>query len=615
MIHVEHQSGTIRSLAVGQHQVDTLLFHLEGDEGHRANKPVIVRLHGILGNLLDETEHFLPAELARCGYSSINMNTLLANLGLFYGFGLVERVIPQIDAVCDFVRGLGFKKIVVAGHGLGGCMAILYAALRNDRIKWPDLCGVIAIATPYSLPETIRCRWEQFGSEPSYDEVCRRAAKRFGGPDEGIDETILIHRAHGPTRRPQHSEVYTLKTWWHLAGPEAHGTQSHLHISEVKVPMLLIDGLQDEVLMRRNDEDLARVARSAGHDTVTWVQLDANHAFDGKHAELAQVIADWLAGLLPTPYTSSVPANVASRMKSSALHEKQDLMRFRAEDGFLVTALMVTPDFREMEEIRDIPILLQIHGSLGHFLARGTPRLLPQALSELGYSSFSINTRLANAGQMTGQGIFPDTIKDIDAALAVLMQQGFRNIFMLGYSLGASMVTHWARNRDHSSVRGFILEGCLYSSAASQRKRFEQWGATPGYEEVYARAKKILGHNPYNSENDETFLVYQSKGPSHQPINDEIFTYKTWWFMAGPEAHAAMAHEHIGKVTAPVLMMRGERDHMVEAWELGALADLLRASGNRQVRAIEVPNAGHDCLENRAVMLREIVQMLSTHRT
>ena len=90
-------------------------------------------------------------------------------------------------------------------------------------------------------------------------------------------------------------------------------------------------------------------------------------------------------------------------MKIVKLHEKQRLMRFRADDGFLITAFMVTPDYQELEEILEIPILLQIHGSLGHFLARGTPRLLPHALLDRGYSSLSINTRLANAGQMTGQ--------------------------------------------------------------------------------------------------------------------------------------------------------------------------------------------------------------------
>ena len=297
MIQVDHHSGTIRSIPFGQHQIDTLLFHIEGDEVHRANKPVIVRLHGILGNLLDETEHFLPVELALRGYSSVNMNTLLANLGLFYGFGLVERVIPQIDSVCEFLRGLGFKKIVVAGHGLGGCMAILYAAARSDSDKWPDLCGVIAIATPYSLPDTIRLRWQRFGSEPSYDEVCRIATERFATSDDGPDQTILIRRAHGPSRQPRHTEVYTLKTWWHLAGPEAQGAKPYLHIGKVKVPILLVDGLHDDVLVQQSDEDLLAVARTAGHDTVTRVELDANHAFDGKHPELGQTIVEWLERL------------------------------------------------------------------------------------------------------------------------------------------------------------------------------------------------------------------------------------------------------------------------------------------------------------------------------
>lgn len=290
------------------------------------------------------------------------------------------------------------------------------------------------------------------------------------------------------------------------------------------------------------------------------------------------------------------------------------LLRFRAEDGFLVSALLVTPGDRRRARVRDIPILLQIHGSLGHFLARGTPRQLPHALEERGYSSLSINTRLANAGQMTGQGIFPDTIKDIDAAVSVLVERGFRNIFLLGYSLGGSMLVNWAARRDFSQVRGLVLEGCLYSTPASQRRRFEKWGAQPAYEELYERAKALLGADPYNSEHDETFVVYQSKGPSHAPINDEIFTYKTWWFMEGPEARAAMAHEHIGNIKAPVLLMRGEHDFMVEAWELPALAEILRSSGNEQVRDIEVPGARHDCMENSAVMLDEIVRWLERYK-
>lgn len=297
MIQLEEDTGTLACIACGEHEIDALHYHADVEEANRSGRPVILRLHGVLGNLLDETEHFLPAELARRGYASLNMNTLLANLGLFYGFGIFDDVIPQIDTVRAHLRELGFERMVVAGHGLGGCMAIRYAAARNlTEALLPQLCGVVAIATPFSLPDTIRRRWARFGSEPTYEEVAREAGRRFGNGDEGHDETILIRKAHGPTRRPEHSEVYTLKTWWHLAGPEAAGAKSYLHVGKIRVPILIVDALRDEVVGRTNHESLARAVAAAGHDAVTHVELEANHAFDGRHAELARAIARWLDG-------------------------------------------------------------------------------------------------------------------------------------------------------------------------------------------------------------------------------------------------------------------------------------------------------------------------------
>ncbi|MFQ5931119.1 MAG: alpha/beta hydrolase family protein [Nitrospiraceae bacterium] len=302
-------------------------------------------------------------------------------------------------------------------------------------------------------------------------------------------------------------------------------------------------------------------------------------------------------------------------MTETPMHEHQTLLRFRAEDGFLITALLVTKEYEKKEDILSIPVLLQIHGLLGHFLARGTPRLLPHALLEHGFHSMSINTRLAFAGQMTSRGIVDDTIKDIDAAVEFLTREGFRNIFILGYSLGAAMVVHWAANREHPSVRSLVLEGGHYSFPDALRKRSAQWGSMPTYEEVYEKAQAVLGDDPYNSTNDETFVVHQASGPSREPIHSEIFTYKTWWFMAGPEAHNVMAYKHIGKINSPILMIRGENDPLVEGWDPEALAQIAREAGNTRVRVKQIPNAGHDCMENPDEMLKEIVNLMSTYST
>jgi pimeloyl-ACP methyl ester carboxylesterase len=186
---------------------------------------------------------------------------------------------------------------VIAGHGLGSCMALRYAALRNDPGKYPDLVGVIAIAAPYSLAETVRRKWERFGSEPSSEEVYRRA-KRIFEPEPGTepadDEIILVKRAHGTSYRPEDTEIYTLKTWWALAGPRAEGTQNYRNVAHIKVPMLLVYGLHDDIIEYGEFDELARVARDSGNDAVRQFTLAADHRIEGKHEELGQGIVNWL---------------------------------------------------------------------------------------------------------------------------------------------------------------------------------------------------------------------------------------------------------------------------------------------------------------------------------
>lgn len=300
-------------------------------------------------------------------------------------------------------------------------------------------------------------------------------------------------------------------------------------------------------------------------------------------------------------------------MAESKIPEKQRLLRLRASDGNLLSGLLVTKDYVKVGEILDTPILIQIHGLLGHFLARGTPRLLPHAMLERGFSSMSLNTRLAFAGQFTGKGIFDDTLMDIDAALKFLNDTGFNNIYILGYSLGASILAYWMANRGPQNVRGIVLEGIHYSTSEAQRARLEKWGGSPTYEDIYVRAKAVLGDDPYKSKQDEIFVVYRAKGPTTEPTNNEIFTYKTWWFMMGPHAYGAMAHKHIPKIKTPILFLRGENDFVVDQWEVDELIRIGKEAGNENMRLRVVPDARHDCMENPEVMLDEIVGMMNSY--
>jgi hypothetical protein len=176
-------------------------------------------------------------------------------------------------------------------------MAVRYASLRNDPLKYPAIKGLVAVATPYSLPDAIRRRWQRFGSEPTYDEIYARAKRIFKPPpgeEPALDESFVVKRAHGETHHPEHSEVYTLKTWWSLAGPEAEGTKAYQHIGQVKVSILLVHGLRDDIIERREFEDLGKIVTKAGNNDVNQLFLDAGHTFEGQHDKLGHTIVKWL---------------------------------------------------------------------------------------------------------------------------------------------------------------------------------------------------------------------------------------------------------------------------------------------------------------------------------
>jgi pimeloyl-ACP methyl ester carboxylesterase len=289
--------GAITSIRCAEHEILALLHHGDADHPAKHRRPAVLRLHGLMGNLLDETESYLSEALVDHGVTSMTINTLLSNLGLVYGFGVFEHAMPQVATACTYLRDQGHDRIVLIGHGLGACLAISYAATVAAQAGDTRIDGLVAIATPWSLPETIEARWSRFGSDPSYQEVCRRVTVMQAAPsgsEEAEDRTILIYRAHGSTDDPAYTDIYTLKTWAHLVGPDANGTQCHLHIPNVCAPTLLLAGARDEMVNPDDTVRLATHAQHLGRLSVHTHFLDADHTFNGKHGELAAEVVNWI---------------------------------------------------------------------------------------------------------------------------------------------------------------------------------------------------------------------------------------------------------------------------------------------------------------------------------
>jgi esterase/lipase len=277
-------------------KVDALYYKSNKSSSEQISKTAVIHVHGFLGNFLDGTQRFLPPILAKSGYSSLSINTRLANFGLFFGYGIIDDTIPQIDRAKEFLLEQGYKNIVVSGYSLGGAVALRYMAMRSSKNKYPHLKGVIVLATPYSMPDSIKRRWDKWGSEPSYDQIYEEAEAIFKGDLDNTkeDRTIVIYKTRGDTYIPEHSGIYTYKTWWHLASPHAHGAMCYKQIEKIKLPILLVQGWYDEIVDSQETYHLAQVARDSGNKSVSVFFVDSGHAFQGNEKELGDIAVGWL---------------------------------------------------------------------------------------------------------------------------------------------------------------------------------------------------------------------------------------------------------------------------------------------------------------------------------
>jgi pimeloyl-ACP methyl ester carboxylesterase len=268
----------------------------------------------------------------------------------------------------------------------------------------------------------------------------------------------------------------------------------------------------------------------------------------------------------------------------------RDLVTLATSDGLEMDALFHRDErlarARERRTGRRTAIV-HVHGIMGNFLV-GTLRFLPAPLAREGFPTLVIETRLANVGQLFGQGIFSDALIDLDAAIKWVHDQGYDEVILSGYSSGATLVTLYAATRPAEQVRGVLCLGNPWGLPQAAERRSEKFGSDPGYWELAEEVRRTVDEVP-----DQIFVVARSRGVTRRPRDSEVYTRRTWWHSRGPEAVDAMACRQIGAVTVPVLLIQGTADFVVEPWEATELARVAREAGNADVDLAWIEGADH----------------------
>lgn len=293
--------------------------------------------------------------------------------------------------------------------------------------------------------------------------------------------------------------------------------------------------------------------------------------FDEVHARVTYLVT------LPRGAVEAFDRSPAGRFREDFSPTRA--VRIPARDGLALPALLTVP--REREDPRPPPLVLMVHGGPWLFY-RWTFDPLVQLLASHGYAVLKLNYRgsagygnrfrEAAVGELAGR-----VQEDIEDAFDWAVREGHADgsrLAMLGDSFGGFCVLT-AMIRSRLPVRaGVVLSGVVDSEAMLDENTFSpegraQWAKYLGTEDV-DEMRRILGEV--------------------SPVR------------------------HVDRIRAPVLLLIGNADRVVQSRHAKTLAGELRKRG-RTAELLDFPREGHSIVRPANVIeaYRRMVQFLGRH--
>lgn len=262
-------------------------------------------------------------------------------------------------------------------------------------------------------------------------------------------------------------------------------------------------------------------------------------------------------------------------------------LMFRAPDGPHWDALLARP--RGGHPGRDDTLVIVVHGSMGNYVG-GVPRRATFELARAGYAALSVNTRMANFGPVYGGGVLDHAVRDLEGAVGLGRELGYRRMILLGHSLGAVLACNFQAATRPPEVVGLAALAPPSDLRESLAWRWERNGAEPGIERVEELCREVGADREDGG--DDLVIVRRGSGPTDAPADAEVWSLRCWWRSRGPGVAAARAVESVGRAGVPVLLVGAEADEVIPGHHLTALADAAR-DGGVPLTTAEVPGADH----------------------
>jgi pimeloyl-ACP methyl ester carboxylesterase len=194
----------------------------------------------------------------------------------------------DIDAWVGQAKELGYSKLILAGHSLGGTKVVYWFA----HTPTPGIAGLI-LASPAD-EVGIAKKWY---SAQEYEKMIALAQSlvkqgKYSEMMPGLFEDWFMFSAQTfLDHRPENCPADIL--------PLYNPNKPFVELSKINVPVLCFYGDHAEININSIQEDVHLLKSKATSCTSfkTTILKDANHNYEGQESHLAQIILGWLKKL------------------------------------------------------------------------------------------------------------------------------------------------------------------------------------------------------------------------------------------------------------------------------------------------------------------------------
>ena len=412
--------------------------------------------------------------------------------------------VADVVLALDYLAGVGFRDVVLAGEEVGALSVCRYASAHPDL----RVAGLALIRPAHDLNKQMR---EWLGPD-GYTAVVADAvlALRLGVAHDHLIDLTFAGEDGRPVRVSQNADRWL--AWW---GPTADTRLSRL--VERVVPPLLIVGA--------GEEWSATLEAGAASRQVTV-------AYGADDGEAAAAVAAWAGDVLPHPVGGPLPFEIVTA---------------ETADGSSLQGFLWTPPDGNSDAV-----VMYVHGMTSTAL-RTVPMLQAPVYARAGWSTLTIEMRRSGLhGHSTGTTEMD--VEDMEAFIELLVGRGYRKVIPCGHSLGSISTTMHHVLRSNPAVVAHVHMAPTAETA--------DWARRGMGDEKYQEAVESARVAVETGRGDEVLIRgdYRSPDPDpHHRLGRHYQTALSWLSWWGPDSIATHV-EHIGKVDVPIMLLVGSLD-------------------------------------------------------